>query len=55
MRTVLGFSRAIEFSFIAIFFPERNKPLHVFLNGANLGSSCGAPPFPCAENPTGSD
>jgi hypothetical protein len=55
METALASSRVMEFSFIAIFFPERNKPLHVFLNGANLGASCGALYFPCAGNPTGSD
>jgi hypothetical protein len=55
MQTALTFSRAIHFSPVAFFFPEQNKPLHVFLNGANLAPCCGAPFFAGAENPTGSD
>jgi hypothetical protein len=39
MQTARSFIPADEFSAAAIFFRERNKPLHVFLNGANLGSS----------------
>jgi hypothetical protein len=41
--------RMFDTSSIAIFLPERNKPLHVVLNGANLGSCCGAVSLVCPE------